>query len=725
MTFYLISISTLIGAVVQINIIGSRAFLVSQMNPIYAVWTGIIAGLINTLFFKYASSPTIKFAYYGAILSIIHAFISFLLPYLPISSEFMSLTWITFSALSVGICRWLTVEMAHKYLDPARAQSFFSYLSSFLGLGFILTYVIFTIFNLNLTPSETLITSGVLFTLISVLILFGFSPKHILEIKFEKIKSESEDLNKIEYKNLRFYFIILCFVMGGLKVIFGYLINIQLKNYLVTFEKINSTVINYSVVASILIIISGLVLGYLTTKKRISPIKIIVISKYTLIFFSLICLFFNQFELFIILEVVQKFIGQGVMTTSFQQIVNTFIDNHKKSFRSYHQLFYYTLTGPILGAIFYITNKLSFIIETRTLLIITVLISSIGIYSSYRFAFEFKNFLDKYLHSLSMTAKIFATQMLSFLRPKTFIETMKMELEKDQSNYLRKTMILGLGYSDDGQTVKIIKNQFKHEKEEIQIAVLNALSINQRFEGVSFIMDILNRKVLPKSFQVRVNATQIIAKIYDTKAIPLILVGLKDDDPRVIANVLETLSLFKNEGIVRYFIKFSNHDIARVKANALMGCYKYPQTRPLYNQIVGDIFDQHDQRLLPSIFYIIGRLRDKTFTSQLIKIAEQKIENIPITFRGPLAYALINLNKKRGYEIALDCFLVPYEENKEISFTHFLSQLTRIQRFDFIKNCFEVIGGPMSVKLHLSQSRFDFHEEVDYLNVLIAAKKFI
>ena len=75
----------------------------------------------------------------------------------------------------------------------------------------------------------------------------------------------------------------------------------------------------------------------------------------------------------------------------------------------------------------------------------------------------------------------------------------------------------------------------------------------------------------------------------------------------------------------------------------------------------------------------------------------------------------------KGHELAAKCFFKPYEQNKEISFTHFLSQLDRVQRFDFIKNSFNISGAPEMIAPHLANSRFDFHEEVDYLEILSEA----
>ena len=311
--------------------------------------------------------------------------------------------------------------------------------------------------------------------------------------------------------------------------------------------------------------------------------------------------------------------------------------------------------------------------------------------------------------------------MLSFLRPRNFVNLMKEELIQDQKNYIRKTIIVGLGFSPDGSTTEIIKNEFKHEKEEVQIAVLQALSTQERFEGVSFLMDILSMKVLPKSFQVRLNATKLVAKLYRAKAIPIILEGLNDKDDRVVANVLKLFSLFKNKDLVKYFIKFSQHSTARIRANALMGCYKYKKTRAIYEETIKDSLEQNDSKYLPSFFYIIGALKDKTFMEELNLLALSPTD-LPTTYIAPLSFALISNNQKSGYILGMICFESDYEEGREISFTHFFSQFSKIQRFDFIKASFKYSKHPVNVLKHLEKSRFDFHEEVDYLHVLLESR---
>ncbi len=718
MTIFLILITTIIGAVLQINLIGSRAFLVSQLAPIIAVYTGIAAGLASTVFFRLFSTPNYKFAYFGFSLVLVQSIAYGLLYFINIPSEMLAILWITMAAFSIGICKWITVEMANKYLDPARAQSFFSYLSSFLGIGFIISFVIFKIFKIILSPEETLLITSILFLMTAILIAFGFFPKHILEINFEKNSKSEVTVSHDDLPILKKWFSILCLIIGGTNLIYTYLINVQIKHHLESFEKMNEVINNYTLVSSLLIVVAGVALGQVIKKKRTSPLTVIFAANLLLLFITTLCLFFNMFELYIALEVAQKFIGQALIAPSMQQIINSFIKCHKKVFISLQQFFYFTITSPLLVGLFYFSSKLAFQKEVLIICLILIIALSLSFYVLNKFNKQYRSLLVAYVQSDVFVAKVLATQMLSFLKPNNFIKLMKEELHQNQKNYLRKTIIIGLGYSTDGSTTEMIKSEFKHEKEEVQIAVLEALSTQERFEGISFLMDILSMKVLPKSFQVRLNATKLIAKLYNIKAIPIILEGLNDSDDRVIANVLETLSLFNNKDLIKYFIKFSQHETPRVRANALMGCYRYKKTRIIYEEAVRESLQDDHKNFLPSIFYIIGTLRDKTFIEELLHLSETT-DDLPRSYVAPLAFALICNNQKSGYELGVTCFSEPYIKGKEISFTHFFTQFTKPQRFDFIRAAFNFPDAPQNVLVHLEHSRFDFHEEVDYLHVLM------
>ena len=331
MIYFLVTISVIIGAVLQINLIGSRAFLVSLLDPIVAVYTGIVAGLMSTIFFRIFSTPKYKYAYFAFAMTTLQAIAYLILYIINIPPDILAIIWITIAAFSIGVCKWITVEMANKYLDPARAQSFFSYLSSFLGIGFIISFVIFKVFKITLTPKETLLVTSALFFITSLLISLGFFPKHVLEINFEKKLKKEARVSYIELPKLKKWFSALCFIISGTNIIYSYLINVQIKHHLNSFEKMNDVINNYTLISSLLIVVAGALLGQTIKKKRTSPILIILGANIALLTLVSIAFLLRNFELFITLEIAQKFIGQALITPSMQQIVNSFINHHKKN----------------------------------------------------------------------------------------------------------------------------------------------------------------------------------------------------------------------------------------------------------------------------------------------------------------------------------------------------------------------------------------------------------
>ena len=69
-----------------------------------------------------------------------------------------------------------------------------------------------------------------------------------------------------------------------------------------------------------------------------------------------------------------------------------------------------------------------------------------------------------------------------------YSEHMGQLLSGDPKHVLRKTIILGLGHiRQDDKTTETILHQFKSDKEEIQIAVLDALKLSNRYETIQFL----------------------------------------------------------------------------------------------------------------------------------------------------------------------------------------------------------------------------------------------
>ena len=121
---------------------------------------------------------------------------------------------------------------------------------------------------------------------------------------------------------------------------------------------------------------------------------------------------------------------------------------------------------------------------------------------------------------------------------------------------LRKTIIVSLGYERQNASLETVMNEFQSDKEEIQLAVLDALKVAHQYKATQFMVKIIMAQERSKSLRVRMNATRIVAGIYGRRAIPFLLNGLEDPDPRIVANTLETLSIYKDKALLPYFMKF-------------------------------------------------------------------------------------------------------------------------------------------------------------------------
>ena len=128
-------LSIVIGASAMLNMIGAQSFLLSKLDAVYLVYSSIVAGLLSTFFFRYLSNPKIKFANFSIVVLGVFSLLLLFLSLGIIPDYAQAITWCVFAGFGVGLFRWIIVELIQRHLDPARAQSYFSYLSSFFGIG--------------------------------------------------------------------------------------------------------------------------------------------------------------------------------------------------------------------------------------------------------------------------------------------------------------------------------------------------------------------------------------------------------------------------------------------------------------------------------------------------------------------------------------------------------------------------------------------------------------
>src|SRR5690606_8085025 len=80
---------------------------------------------------------------------------------------------------------------------------------------------------------------------------------------------------------------------------------------------------------------------------------------------------------------------------------------------------------------------------------------------------------------------------LSYLQPDDYLEKMSEILDEKPSQLLKKLSILGLGYSHDPKSYDVLLQEFRSDKEEIQITVLEALKVAKSYKATRFALDLL------------------------------------------------------------------------------------------------------------------------------------------------------------------------------------------------------------------------------------------
>ena len=384
-------------------------------------------------------------------------------------------------------------------------------------------------------------------------------------------------------------------------------------------------------------------------------------------------------------------------------------------------LYFYSFVPLVMVAVFSLTSKLPLASESLVISLL-ILSSAVVVYGLLTpFGKQINAAMYAFANSVDKSVAVIAVHMLSYLKPKDFTARMTALLNQEPKKLLRKTIILGLGYSHEEDSVDVITQQFFTEKEEIQIATLDALRISRRFRASKFLVDVLENKVTSKTQRVRLNAMSVIGGMFGSVAIPFLLKGLEDDDPRVIANALEVLGMFQEPELIPYFKRFSDSIVPRVGVNALMALSRLRPCRDLYRQGLTDMLASEDHSRLAAALYAVGKRQDSRFRERVLKIFHQAINRQDTQLANPLSWAMIRIGEEKGYGLAAEIILSQKNQIDTDAFLHYFSQHTQEVRFEIVKQFVSRHPGDREAILgfgrRLKESVFAFYEELEYLNL--------
>lgn len=710
----LLLLAVLLGAVANIGLIGGQAYLLSQTNPVYFTVVAVAAVIFFAVSLRFSHYIRTKFARSFAGITMLYA-VALACLLLPVWTDLQrSIGWSFLAVLGVNYFWNALLELSVRYLDPTRSKVYFFYIATAFEGGILIASLL--MHQWSFSPLYILGFSAAGALLSASLMIKQFFPIRNLEIQFSVEPEKPTEQEENYFKPILKGVIGMSICLVGVKTCSEYLISVVLKENLQSFEAISEMIARYFLIMSSLSMVFSVMMGRWLSNYHSSPFYFFAAQWLCLVLAALVCVWNPVLIAFIGFEVVRKVTSHALYRPANQMVFSGFVTAFRNRMRAIDNMAGMLFAGIPLAALFYWTQHWPYLEKRSFLLGMILIFFVINAVVLWRYRQQLIKVWYQLAFFLQVASASLAVQMLAFFRPKDFIERMEQLLRSNPQAALRKTVILGLGFAEQARAVELIIDEFNHEQEEIQLSVLEALKRAKSYKARQFLINIVTSKITPKSFRVRLNATVIVASLLGKKAIPFLLNDLEDPDPRVVANTLETLSLYKDRHLIPYFKKHLNSDAPRVRVNALFALADFKETKALYRNTVDSIFTENNKAMMNALVYVIGKLRDKHYHDRLRQLYMSHAE-LPSHLKIMLAWALTQLDDTEGYKLMGQLLVV-----SELP-VHFFAQLKQEKRFQVlhhlaVEDTLEV-KSLCAIQSNLRESLFDFNLELEYLRLLI------
>ena len=211
-----IILGVLVGACLTIARISSEAYLLSLVDPIYALVIATIGSIVYySMLFKF-NWNRVTFAIPSATLTLAIG-ATFALGTLVPGGIWFAVAWSFVVVLSVSLHHWICAEILGRHLNPVITHSYFAYMSMAMELGTLLSIALRRLYLTDLSPTKTLLFTAVLYLITGVFILIQFVPLNNLEVRFEDVAIKDGNISEKESIQIKDFFRLFCL----LAAIFG------------------------------------------------------------------------------------------------------------------------------------------------------------------------------------------------------------------------------------------------------------------------------------------------------------------------------------------------------------------------------------------------------------------------------------------------------------------------------------------------------------------------
>lgn len=634
--------------------------------------------------------------------------------------------WIFMAGLFSELMRWGLYEMLERYVSPSKLGVVFSYQAMAQEFGIVSAVGFYALFP-HITLGGVSLMTTVLAVAIFCILLTFLNPRR-LEFHFIARKSKDFKFFDKTYQPIFLSFLLMGLFAGVFRMSQDNLVNDFFKSHTLNQIELQKIISSAMLFGSFLQMAAAFINGRVIEHHRISPIKVIASTWIVHFTIGIIAILSQTLSGHILFMSMSKGLA-GFYYPALNRLSGSFKYLTGLTFKSNHIFGTIILAGVVFAFIPHGQMVLPIVLAIAFGLVLTQL---------YMLKKKMIPTLEQNIKSEYADESVRAAIGLSYLQPQDYVEKMSDILHDHPPQLLKKQIILGLGYSHDPKSYDVLLEEFRSDKEEIQITVLEALKVAKSYKATRFALDLVlsNRKSLTP--RVRLNAAQMIAALYGEKSIPILMLGLKLEDPRQLANVLEALSQFRHPELVEIFKGYTNSTTPRVRANALMGLAQFPTEKEFYkSEIIKTLeapgMEELGQKI--SIFYLIGKKRDQEFLETLEKLLEDQLKNLKdyksldslsLSYLQTLSWSLLRLGVKKGRDTFFELLKATYKQPKAMSLLHFMLQLDQNERFDTIDQWINESETPPKTRdmliEYFEKSGFNLQEEIEYLKSMNLVK---
>jgi hypothetical protein len=716
----LLGLGALNGAALTLARLGSDAYVLSRAKPIVALWSTVIAGLVFPVFYRWARLRPGKLSQFVATFTTLHGLVAAAIVALVPDGPFRAAAWTFLTSFGFLALRWSTDELTSRHLNPAFAKSGFLFNAISYEVGGLIALGFVRAFGFALSPSTFAAASMVLEVVSTALCVRTLVVDTSLEVKISRRPEAPKPEEIASYGRFFQVYLAALFCFGLVRANQEYATNFVVKESLVTYEAIRERITSFYFHGAFFTLALLAVGALVVERQRVSPVRLMQIAAGGIAIGVAFAFGVGGVVPFLTLDLLRRALEGGLFSPAGRMI-----------------------TGSLTGELRARLGTLSSVMGTSAPLVVSAVMLSLKSYfhwplwilSVVLLAFlactaflvrvierTLVPLCDELIAHRDKATAVYAADLLTFLRPTDFRERMEKILAVDAREVLRKTVILGLGYVRDEKSYERITKEFESDREEIQLAVLDAMLAARHFRAVQFLVNVVTTKKTSKSLRVRMSATTIVAAIYGKKGIPFLLNGLEDSDERVVANTLEVLAGFREPSLRSSFQRFIDHPTPRIRANAIIGLHGMAADREKVLGAAKDMLSSRDPGQVASILYAVGKSRLRELHMQALVILPSPLSWDPMV-RRCLAWALTRLGDSRGYDLFSELF--DQDAIPAASYMHFFAQLDASERFDVVRSiAIQRSMRPEALsraRSRLEVSQFDCHEEADYFDVVLDA----